>query len=114
MDWLRDAVVNSKARELSRQWQDVGAAIMDLVQDEQALTSIPPEAAWTLLNGLQTGLRDMEAAVRQARRHPLPTGARRATGDLLYALGGVRDVLERYVVPEAERRYGFPPKGSRT
>lgn len=110
VDWLRDAVVNHKARALSRQWQDAGAALMQLLQDEQALAAIPPAAAWAIVNALQNGLRDVEAAVRQARRHELPAGARRATGDLLYALGGVRDVLERYIVPEAERRYGLPPR----
>ncbi len=52
----------------------------------------------------------MESAVRRARRHDLPPKARRATGDLLYALGEVRDVLERYVVPQAERRFGAPPR----
>lgn len=110
LEWLRDAVVNHKARELSRQWQNAGDALMQLLQDEQALAAIPPEAAWTIVSALRTGLRDVEAAVRKARRHELPSGARRATGDLLYALGGVRDVLERYIVPEAERRYGLPPK----
>lgn len=111
MEWLRDAVVSHKAREMARQWQDVGEAILALMQDDRALASIPPEAAWALVNGVQAGLRDMEASVREARRHQLPPAARRALGDLLYALGGVRDVLERFVVPEAERRYGFPPKG---
>ncbi|MFS8523659.1 MAG: hypothetical protein FWJ83_02250 [Limnochordales bacterium] len=114
MSWLRDAVVHQKARAMARQWQDVGAALMDLLGDEQALAAIPPEAAWTVIEGLRKGLRDMESAVRQARKHELPAGARRATGDLLYALTDVRDVIEKHVVPAAEKRWGLPPRGARS
>lgn len=110
LDWLRDAIVAHKAREMGQQWQDVGQALLQLLRDEEALAQVPPEAAWAIVDGLLGGVRDMESAVRRARRHDLPPKARRATGDLLYALGEVRDVLERYVVPQAERRFGAPPR----
>ncbi len=113
MDWLRDAIVNQKVRAMSRQWRDVGAALADLLGDERTLAAIPPKAAWTMINGVRSGLREIETALRQARGYDLPVGARRATGDLLYALGDVRDVVESYVVPVAEKRYGFPPPGGR-
>lgn len=110
LDWLRDAFVAAKARKLSRQWRDAGEALLALLHDEEALAAVPPEAAWEVVGGLLDGVRGVEAALRRARGHDLPPKARRATGDLLYALGEVRDVLERYVVPTVEKRFGPPPR----
>lgn len=113
MDWLRGAFAAMMARELSRRWRDAGEALLALLQDEAALASIPPGAAWDLVQGVLESVRSAEAAVRRAQAHALPPKARWATGELLYALAEVRDVVERYVVPEAERRFGPPPGPSR-
>lgn len=98
---------------MAERWQSAAGALGRLMQDEEALAAISPEAAWTLLNGMQTGLRGMERAVGEARRHPLPTEAKRALGELTYALNEARDVLERFVLPAAEKTYGFPPGHTR-
>lgn len=113
MEWLKDALIARQGKELSEQWRSAGSALLQLLQDEQTLASIPAEAAWTLLNGVQTSLRGMERAVRTAREHSLPVDARRTLGELTYALNSVRDVLERFVVPGAEKLYGPPPVGTR-
>lgn len=113
MDWLKDALVARKQRELAQQLRSAGEALAGLVQNEAALKEIPPEAAWTLLNGLKTSLRGLDRAVQAARSHPLPASARQALGEVTYTLGSVSDLLERYAVPAAENLYDFPPPGTR-
>lgn len=113
MEWIKEALVARKQRELTEQLQRAGEALAGLVQNDAVLKDIPPEAAWTMLNALRTGLRGLEQATRVARSHDVPAGARQALGEVAYALGAVTDVLERYGVPAAENMYGFEPRGSR-
>lgn len=113
MNWIKDALIERKRRELVEQLRGTGAALGDLLQNEAALGDIPPEAAWTLLNGLETSLKGLNRAVRAARGHTLPASARRALGEVTYTLGEVSELLERYAVPAAENVYGLPPPGTR-
>lgn len=113
MDWLKDALVARKQRELAEQLQTAGRSLMALAQNDRVLASIPPAAAWTVLNGLHTGLRGIEQAVRAARSHELPAEARQVFGEVTYALNSVKDVLERYGLPAAEQMYGFAPPDTR-
>lgn len=113
MEWLKDALVARKQRELTEQLQSAGRSFVALAQDERVLASIPPAAAWTVLNGLQASLRGMEQALRAARQHDLPAEARQTFGELTYALNSVKDTVESYALPAAEKLYGFAPPGTR-
>lgn len=113
MEWLKDAVVRAQRRELAAQWEDVAASVARLLADEEQLQSLPPAAAWHLLNGLQASLDGLEAATKAAREHSLPPAARRTTAGLMYGVNSFRDVLVRHVVPRAEKMYGPPPPDTR-
>src|SRR5690625_4214043 len=106
MEWIKDALVARQQRELARQWQAAGQALLTLIQNQDALEAIPPEAAWSVINGLRAGMQGMERAVQGARQHELPPEARRALGEVSFALGTVVDVVEKYGVPAAENLYG--------
>lgn len=110
MEGLRNALITARARKLARDWRDAAEALLALLRDETELGCVPPAAAWELVRGLTDAAQTAEAAVKRARGHPLPPGARRVTGQLLYALGEVRDALERYVEPAVERRFGPDPR----
>lgn len=113
MDWLKDALVARQRRELQEQWRRAGEALAQLLQDEAALKSVPPEAAWTVVNSVWAGLRGVERGLRQARGAAAAPEARRALGETAFALGSVIDLLERYGVPGVEKLYGVPPAGTR-
>lgn len=115
LDALRDAVIARRIQDLRADLSQAGASLQALSNDLGSLETVDPKAAWELIHGLQASLIVAERSLRSVRRSDgLPQGTlRKSVNDLLNAVAHMRQLLERDLIPYAEKAYGFPPPGTR-
>lgn len=115
LDAIKNAAVARTVEALRADLDQAGRSLAALRLHLESLSQMDAQTAWRLIHGLQASLYIAEQTLRDARRSPgMPAGPlRRAVTDTLTLVAHVQELLERHLIPLAEKAYNLPPQGTR-